>query len=238
MHDIDSNRTIDSKGAFPTEVSDRLGELGVIAVLVIERAEDAGPVAAALAAGGVQAVELTLRTPVALECIGPIRDAAPEMMVGVGTILRPQQVQDVAAAGAAFGVAPGMNPATVAEARRLGLPFAPGVCTPTDIELALQADCSLLKFFPCEPSGGLPYLRSIAAPFAHLGVRFIPLGGIDPSNAQSYLSDPLIHAVGGSWLAPSALIRDRAWSEITARAAAATKLVERTRGGVAQEPRT
>lgn len=231
MHDVNA------KAAFPAELAAQLGDLGVIAVLVIDQVEDAVPVAEALAAGGVRAIELTLRTPVALDCIVRIRAAVPEMIVGVGTILTPQQVCEVAEAGAAFGVAPGMNPLTLKEARRIDLPFAPGVCTPTDIELAVQSRCSLLKFFPCEPSGGLSYLRSIAAPFEHLGVRFIPLGGIDPSNARAYLRESLIQAVGGSWLAPRPLIRRRAWQEITANASAATRLVASARAGTAEEDR-
>ncbi len=231
------NDDAELKPCFPTPLANQLGDLGVIAVLVIDRAEDAAPLAKALAAGGVRAIELTLRTPVALDCIRRIRAAVPEMIVGVGTILTPQQLHSVAEAGAAFGVAPGMNPSTVQSARDIGLPFAPGVCTPTDIELAVQAGCSLLKFFPCEPCGGLAYLRSIAAPFEHLDVRFIPLGGIDPSNAQAYLCEPLIQAIGGSWLAPLALIQRRAWDEITQNASAATSLVTNVRSHLVRENR-
>lgn len=211
--------------SFSPELAAKLEALGVVAVLVIDQLRDAIPVAQALAAGGVQAIELTLRTPVALECVRQIRSAVPDMLVGVGTILTAQQVDQVVQAGAAFGVAPGMNPLTVDAARRGGLSFAPGVCTPTDIELAVQAGCSLLKFFPCEPCGGLTYLRSIAAPFTHLGVRFIPLGGIDLANARTYLDDPLIQAVGGSWIAPRSLIQQGQWQAITDNASAAMQLV-------------
>ncbi len=215
----------DGKPSFSPELAEQIRESGVVAVLVIDRLSAAVPVAQALAAGGVRAIELTLRTPVALECVSRIRAAVPEMLVGVGTILTPQQVSDVVQAGAAFGVAPGMNPLTVGAARRAGLSFAPGVCTPTDIELAMQAGCSLLKFFPCEPCGGLAYLRSIAAPFTHLGVRFIPLGGIDLTNARSYLDEPMIQAIGGSWIAPRSLIQQGRWQEITDNASAAMQLV-------------
>ncbi len=143
----------------------RLHRAGVIAVLVIDDADDAVPLARALITGGVDCIELTLRTPIAIDAMKRIRVEVPEMFVGAGTVLTPEQVNEVKAAGAAFGVAPGMNPRVVAEARRIGLPFAPGICTPTDIELALEQDCRLLKFFPSEPSGGLAYLRSIAAPY-------------------------------------------------------------------------
>jgi len=151
------------------------------------------------------------------------------MLVGVGTILSPQQVDQVVEVGGAFGVSPGINPVTVAAAKAAGLSFAPGVCTPTDIELALALGCKLLKFFPCEPSGGLNYLRSIAAPFDHLGVSFIPLGGIDSTNADSYLSDPLVHAIGGSWVAPRQTIGARNWGLIREHALRAAQLTKRVR---------
>lgn len=222
--------TIES--AFPADLEQRLSDLGVIAVLVVDQAADAVPLARALADGGVGGIELTLRTGVALEAVRRIRAEVPEILVGVGTILTPAQVVQTREAGGQFGVAPGMNPATVAAARQHGLPFAPGVCTPTDIELALEAGCKTMKFFPCEPSGGLPYLRSIAAPFAHLGVRFIPLGGIDADNVETYLKEPLVRAIGGSWLAPRDLIRARDWAEVTRRAAGAVASVRRVRGNV------
>jgi len=217
----------------PETLLSQLEQTRVIAVLMIDDENDAVPVARALLAGGVNCIELTLRTPVAMEALLCIRAAVPEMVVGVGTILNVQQVNEVKAAGAAFGVAPGMNPRVVAEATRIGLPFAPGVCTPTDIELAIEQGCRLLKFFPSEPSGGLAYLRTIAAPFVHLGVRFIPLGGVGAGNAAAYLQEPTVLALGGSWLAPRDLIAKKDWSQITANAAEVMDLVKRREGGVA-----
>lgn len=210
-------------------LSRHLRQTGVIAVLMIDRADDAVPLARALLAGGVDSIELTLRTEAALECLRRIRSEVPEMTIGVGTILTPQQVQEAKAAGASFGVAPGMNPRVVSEAQRIGLPFAPGVCTPTDIELALEAGCRVLKFFPSEPCGGLPYLRTIAAPFMHLGVQFIPLGGVGPSNAAQYLSEPSVLALGGSWLAPKSLIAQGDWTAITRLAQEANGIVRQVR---------
>ena len=217
------------ESAFPNPLADRLKSTGIIAVLVIDDAADAIPLASTLLEGGIGAIELTLRTDAAIESVRRIRAEVPEMMVGVGTILTPGQVDEVVAAGAAFGVAPGMNPTTVAAAKAAGLPFAPGICTPTDIELALEAGCRLLKFFPCEPSGGLTFLQSIAAPFEHLGVKFIPLGGIDTTNAETYLADPLIHAIGGSWLAPRQTIRAKNWTLIRECANRANQLLKRAR---------
>ena len=215
------------------EIQSRLYRTGVVAVLVIDRAEDAVPVARALLAGGIDCIELTLRTNAAMDALRLIRDQVPEILVGVGTILTPQQVRDVHAAGAAFGVAPGLNPRVVAEAARIGLPFSPGICTPTDIELALELGCRVLKFFPAEPSGGLNYLRPVAAPYAHLGVKYIPLGGVSAANAEQYLKDPSILALGGSWLASREVIERQDWQAITASAAEASAIVRRVRGGSA-----
>jgi 2-dehydro-3-deoxyphosphogluconate aldolase / (4S)-4-hydroxy-2-oxoglutarate aldolase len=215
---------------FPEPLLHKLHHTGVIAVLMIDDADDAVPTARALLAGGVDIIELTLRTPVAMEALRRIRTELPDMSVGVGTILSPQQANEVAEAGATFGVAPGMNPRVVAEAKRIGLPFAPGICTPTDIELAIEQGCRLLKFFPSEPSGGLAYLRTIAAPFAHLGVKYIPLGGVTAANADLYLKEPSVQALGGSWLAPRDVIKNKDWQTITANAREASNIVSRVRG--------
>lgn len=216
--------------SFSEPLKKHLHAAGVIAVLMLDEVEDAVPVARALVAGGVDCLELTLRTPVAMEALLRIREEVPEMKVGVGTILTIGQVNEVKEAGAAFGVAPGMNPRVVAEAQRIGLSFAPGVCTPTDIELAVEQGCRLLKFFPSEPCGGLAYLRTIAAPFAHLGVKYIPLGGVGAGNAETYLNEPSVQALGGSWLAPRELIQQKDWAAITTRAAEVRAVVRRVRG--------
>ncbi len=215
--------------AFPDELRQELQHAGVIAVLMIDRADDAVPLARALLAGGVNCIELTLRTNAALESLRRIRAEVPEIIAGVGTILTPEQVNAAQEHSAAFGVAPGMNPRVVAEARRVGLPFAPGVCTPTDIELALEAGCKALKFFPCEPCGGLSYLKTIAAPFMHLGVQFIPLGGVNAVNAAVYLKEPSVLALGGSWLAPKDLIAKGDWAAITKLAMEITGIVKQVR---------
>lgn len=196
-------------------IYERLTAARLAAVLVIDRAEDAVPVAEALLAGGVAAMELTLRTPAALDALQAIRRACPQMLAGIGTILKTEQISQVIDAGGEFGVAPGMNPKIVEAALAAGLPFMPGVCTPSDIERALEYNRPLLKFFPCEPSGGLPYLRAIAAPFAHLGVKYIPLGGLTLKNMPEYLREPCVGAIGGSWLAPREIIRAQNWAAIT-----------------------
>lgn len=218
------------RGMFDESLVSRLGESGVLAVLILESVEAAVPVARALLAGGVDCVELTLRTPVALEALRRIRAEVPEMMVGAGTILTVEQVKEAQAAGAAFGVAPGMNPRVVSAARDVGLSFAPGVCTPTDIELALEQGCRVMKFFPAELSGGLAYLRAIGAPFAHLGVKFIPLGGLGSANAEAYLREDSVLALGGSWLATKVAIEGGRWEDVSQQAREARELVKRVRG--------
>jgi 2-dehydro-3-deoxyphosphogluconate aldolase/(4S)-4-hydroxy-2-oxoglutarate aldolase len=207
------------------EIFTKLAASGIIAVLMIDRVEDAVPVAQALLAGGVDAMELTLRTPAAMAALVEIKRHVPEMLAGIGTILTLDQVKAVADCGASFGVSPGMNPRIVEAALSAGLPFAPGICTPSDIERALEYDRRFLKFFPCEPSGGLKYLDAIAAPYAHLGLKYVPLGGVNQDNCTTYLKHPLVGALGGSWLAPKPLIAAKDWSAIerNARLAVASR---------------
>lgn len=195
-----------------------LSESRLIAVLVIDELESAIPVAEALLRGGVTAMELTLRTPVAFDAAFAIRQACPEMHLGIGTILSPDQVVPAVAAGAEFGVSPGVNPEVIRKASEAGLPFGPGVMTPTDVDVAIREGCRLLKFFPAESAGGLKHLSNIAAPYAHLGPRFVPLGGVNLGNLKTWLDHELIAAVGGSWLAPRDVIRARDWGAIEANA--------------------
>ena len=206
---------------FAPEIRDRIRNCGVAAVLIIEDARNAVRLAKALLKGGIDAMELTLRTPAALDSIRAISDSVPEMLVGAGTVISPVQVAQVAEAGAAFAVSPGVNSDVLSAAADAGLPFAPGIMTPTDIETALTHECQLLKFFPAESSGGLPHLKNIAAPYRHLGLEFIPLGGLTEKNMATYLAEPLVAAVGGSWLAKPDVIKSENWALISETAAAA-----------------
>lgn len=209
---------------------DRLKASAVIAVLMIDDAEDAIPLAHALLRGGVQAMELTLRTPAAFDALHRITKDVPRMYAGVGTILTPDQVKMTKKGGAAFGVAPGMNPCVVDAAKELGLPFAPGIATPSDIEAAYMKGCRIMKFFPAEPSGGLAYLRSANAPYAHLGISYIPLGGIGTKNLRAYLECPEVIAVGGSWIATRELIRAKDWDTISRNSEQAISIAVQARG--------
>jgi 2-dehydro-3-deoxyphosphogluconate aldolase / (4S)-4-hydroxy-2-oxoglutarate aldolase len=217
-------------------IFESLQKSAVIAVLVIDSVDSAEPLANALLQGGVNAMELTLRTPVALDALRVIREQVPDMLAGIGTILTPDQVHQVIDAGGSFGVSPGMTPRVVEAAIAVGLPFAPGIATPSDIERALEYDRKLLKFFPAGPSGGLPYLESIAAPYQHLGLRYVPLGGVSESNCDQYLKNPLIAAIGGSWLAPRNLINEANWQAITDRARAAIAIRDRINNQQATTP--
>ena len=207
-----------------TTVFGRLRKSGIVAVLILDRVEDAVPLAEALLEGGIDAMELTLRTPAALGALREIVAKVPGMLAGIGTILQPEQVAQARDAGAAFGVAPGMNRRVVEAALAAGLPFAPGICTPSDIERALEYDRRWLKFFPAAPSGGLKYLESSAAPDAHLGLQYVPLGGVNLANCEEWLSHPLVGGIGGSWLAPKGLVAAGNWGAIRAAAAQASAI--------------
>ena len=209
----------------PESMRTRITKEGVIAVIVIDSIQDALPLATALVRGGVSAIELTLRTPVALKAAELIKKEVPKMLVGVGTVLTLDQVQAVTDIGVDFAVSPGCNPKILKAAVKKGLPFAPGIMTPTDIEVAIGEGCSLLKYFPAESSGGLKHLKSMAAPYLHLGLQFIPLGGVNMTNASAYLNSPLIAAIGGSWLAKRDTIADNNWTQIEENAQRARTLV-------------
>lgn len=207
-------------------VATRLTAKGVVAVLMIDRVDDAVPVAEALLRGGVDAMELTLRTEAALPALELITGSVPEMLAGIGTILKPDQVIQARDSGAAFGVSPGTNVEVIEAAHAAGLPFAPGIMTPSDIERALPFGCEILKFFPAGSSGGIKHLKNIAAPYAHLGLKYVPLGGVNEDNMTDYLKEDIIAAVGGSWIAQKDLIASGQWDQITSNASSAVQVYE------------
>jgi 2-dehydro-3-deoxyphosphogluconate aldolase / (4S)-4-hydroxy-2-oxoglutarate aldolase len=186
----------------------------IIPVLTIERLEDAVPLARALVAGGVRTLEITLRTPVAIESAKAIMADVPEAVVGIGTILNADDLARAGVIGARFGISPGATPDLLKAAAASALPFAPGIATASELMLALAHGFNLVKFFPAEQSGGIKALRALAGPFPD--VRFCPTGGIGEANAASWLAEPNVVAVGGSWLCPAADIRSGNWAGITA----------------------
>ncbi len=186
----------------------------VVPVVVIDDAKYAVPLAKALVAGGVHSIEITFRTDAAEESIRRVSEEVPEMLVGAGTLITPDQVKAAVDAGSKFAVAPGCREVIVKTAQDLGLPFFPGVMTPTDVENGLSYGCNILKFFPAESAGGVKHLKSLIAPYQNQGIQFIPTGGIDETKAKDYLALSQVLAVGGSWLAPKAIVQSGDWAGI------------------------
>ncbi len=216
---------------FSQEMLCRIERTGIIAVLILDDPRHAVPTVRALFEGGIESIELTLRTPAALDCLKQIIQELPEMLAGVGTVLTCEQVDQVSDAGAAYAVAPGLNCNTVKHAQSRNLPFAPGVMTPSDIEAAVELGCRELKFFPAQSAGGIKYLTSLQAPYQHLGLRFLPLGGLGPGHVEDYLADPAVLAVGGTWIARRDMIHSENWQAITQRAQQARDIVDSIRKG-------
>lgn len=186
----------------------------VIPVLTIERLEDAVPLARALVAGGVRTLEVTLRTPVAADAAKAMIAEVPEAIVGIGTILNPADLARAEALGAKFGISPGGTPELLKAAAASALPFAPGIATASELMQALAFGFDLAKFFPAEQAGGIKGLRALGGPFPN--VRFCPTGGVGEANAATWLAEPNVVAVGGSWLCPAAEVRAGNWAGITA----------------------
>jgi len=204
------------------DIDDILAQGPVIPVIVLEDAASAVPLARALAAGGVRVLEITLRTAAAPEAIRAIRAEVEDVVLGAGTILSPVDLERTLALGVDFGVSPGTTPSLLAEVRRCGLPFLPGVASASEVMGAMESGFDRLKFFPAEQAGGIAMLRALSGPFP--GAAFCPTGGIGPGNVEQYLAQPNVRCVGGSWLAPAAAIREREWSRITDLARAASSL--------------
>jgi 2-dehydro-3-deoxyphosphogluconate aldolase/(4S)-4-hydroxy-2-oxoglutarate aldolase len=205
-----------------TQMSEQLQSLRIVPVIVIDDARHAEQLADALADGGLPCAEVTFRTTAAAEAIRRMRAHRPDMLVGAGTVLTPQQAASARAAGAQFMVSPGLNPAVVEDCQANGIEIFPGVCTPTEIEMALAHGLTIVKFFPAEPMGGLKFLKAISAPYGM--VSFIPTGGITTANLADYLAFRKVVACGGSWMAPGDWINAGLFDRIkdeTARAVAA-----------------
>lgn len=197
-----------------------LSGVRVLPVVTIDNAESAPALARALLAGGITAVEITLRTPIALEAIRRIADEVPTIVVGAGTATRAADLVHARNAGAKFAVSPGLTGDLARAAHALDLPLIPGVATPSEALCARDAGFDLLKLFPAAAIGGLELLRALAAPLPNL--RFCPTGGITPDTAQQWLALPNVACVGGSWLTPPAALRAHDWDRITTLAREAT----------------
>jgi 2-dehydro-3-deoxyphosphogluconate aldolase/(4S)-4-hydroxy-2-oxoglutarate aldolase len=201
-------------------------EQRLICVAVIDKSDDAVPVAEALLAGGLNTIEVTFRTVGAADAITRIRKSVPQMCVGAGTLLTSEQVKQAVDAGAQFGVSPGLSELVSNAAHEQKLPLFPGVVTPTEVMRALELGWRHLKFFPAETFGGMNALKALSGPFGHTGVKFIPTGGITASTLLEYLALSQVAAVGGSWMAERKLVAEKAWLKITALAAEAMKSIK------------
>lgn len=207
------------------KIRDIMQVASVIPVLTIERLEDAVPLARALAAGGLRVLEITLRTPVALAAIEAIRRGVPEVIVGVGTLTRAVDFAAADRVGAQFGVSPGLTPELAAASRGARFPLLPGVMTPTELIVARAAGFDVLKFFPAQQAGGIAMLQALGTPFPD--VAFCPTGGISRATAPDYLALANVLCVGGSWVAPRALLEAGDWSGIETLASDAAGLKSR-----------
>jgi len=216
--------------AMPMEIQEEISKEGIIAVLEIESEQNAVPLAKALLDGGIKVIELALRTKAAFPSISLIAKEVPQMYIGTGTIIEPGQAAMVKKESAVrFGVSPGINPVIVKEAAAAGLPFAPGIATPSELELAISLGCRTVKFFPAEGMGGLKFLKNINGPYNHLGIKYIPLGGVTIDNLPDYAGFSPVIAIGGSWIASKDLINAQNWKEITKRAKEAKDIWKRNR---------
>ena len=187
--------------------------------------DDAVSIAKALYDGGIKAIEFTLRTESSLEGMKKICSSVPDIIKGVGTILNYNQLISCKDAGADFGVAPGLNTYIIESAEEINFSFAPGIVTPSELETALSFGCKFVKFFPAEASGGITFLKSMAAPYKHHDIKYFPLGGINEFNMFDYLSEDIVAAVGGSWIVSTELVNDKNWKAIRNNAEKISNLI-------------
>ena len=195
------------------DVMQRLANSIVVPVVVLEKVEDAVPTAKAMAAGGVDTMEITFRTACAPQCIKAVAENCPEVLVGAGTIVNLEQCKLAVEMGAKFIVSPGFSEEVVAWCVENGIPVAPGCVTPTEIMGALKYGLKMVKFFPANVYGGLNAMKNLSAPF--VGLKFLPTGGVNAGNIKEYIDASFIHAVGGSWVCPKADIAAGNWEKIT-----------------------
>jgi 2-dehydro-3-deoxyphosphogluconate aldolase/(4S)-4-hydroxy-2-oxoglutarate aldolase len=201
-----------SSPASPASPASLLDLAPVVPVVVLQDVSEAVPLARALVAGGLAAIEVTLRTPVALDAIRAIAEEVPDAVVGAGTVITPEQVHDSVAAGARFLVSPGWTDVLLEAMRGSGVPFLPGVSTTSEVVALLERGVREMKFFPAEAAGGTAYLKSLSGPLPQ--ARFCPTGGIGAGNAPEYLSLPNVGCVGGTWMLPADAVAARDWARV------------------------
>jgi 2-dehydro-3-deoxyphosphogluconate aldolase/(4S)-4-hydroxy-2-oxoglutarate aldolase len=203
---------------------DQIAKIGIVPVIKIDDPEKAAALARALLAGRIPCMEVTFRTSAGEEALRRINREVPEMLLGAGTVLTTDQVDRAVDAGARFLVSPGYNPRVVAHALERKIPIVPGCCTPSDMEMAIEAGLTVVKFFPAEQAGGLEYIKAVAAPYTMLS--FLPTGGINAQNLAKYLGFKKVLACGGSWMAGADLINAGDFAKITALSKEAADIAE------------
>ena len=203
-----------------------LKDVKIIPVLAIEKLEDGIKICEMLNRCGLKAAEITFRTAAAEDIIREASRLFPEMLIGAGTILNTKDLHTAFEAGAKFGVAPGFNPTVVKAAVKSGYAFFPGISCPSHVEQAYELGVKVMKFFPAEAAGGIPMLKSIIAPYRHLGIQFMPTGGVKPANIKNYLELPEVLGAGGTWLATTAEMSDGEWDKIEEKINAALELLK------------
>ncbi len=211
-----------------SNVAEKIQELGVVPVVVLNDAKDAAPLAKALCEGGLPCAEVTFRTDAAEESIKLMAKEYPEMFIGAGTVLTTEQVDRAVAAGAKFIVSPGFDPEIVDYCLEKGIPVFPGCITPSEVAQAVKRGLKIVKFFPAEQFGGVATIKALAAPYT--GVKFMPTGGVNAKNLESYLSCDKIVACGGSWMVKGDLVKAGEFDKIRALTAEAVALVKQIRG--------
>ena len=212
-------------------IVETLGKAGIIPVIVIEKNEQAVPLAKALVKGGLPVLEVTFRTKAAAGAIAAIRREVPEAVVGAGTLLTPQMVKDAKAEGAVFGVSPGFDPVVMAAAKAERLPMCPGIATASELSQALTAGCEMVKFFPAEAAGGVKMIKNLLGAFRFTGVKFMPTGGVNLSNVADYLAVPEIVCCGGTWIVPKDALAASDWAKIEQLASDAAARVRARKAG-------
>ncbi len=212
--------------ALSQALTEKLSRVRIIPVLSFHDSEEALRLGEILMESGLCAAEVTFRTEAAEGAIRALRKAYPGLCLGAGTVLSVEQLTRAMDAGAEFAVAPGLNPEVVRGAVERDFAFAPGVCTPSEIELAYSLGCVTMKFFPAEAAGGLTLLKAMSAPYKHLGIRFMPTGGVTTANAAAYLGVKEVVAVGGTWLAKAEDMAAGKWDLIRQNVVAAAQLIQ------------
>ena len=207
--------------------TDRVCEAGIVPVVVLNKVEDAVPLAGALLKGGITFMEITFRTECAADCIEVISREVPDMTVGAGTVINVEQAKTAVGGGAKFIVSPGFDEETVRWALDNDIPVIPGTVTPTEIMKAVGMGLRVLKFFPADVYGGIKAIKALSAPFGQ--VRFLPTGGVSPDNLKDFISNKAVAAVGGSWVCKKDDIANHDWDKITALSAEAVKTIKEMR---------